>query len=341
MTGQHTPQILIVDDTEVNRLILHSLLTSHGIEADMAESGHECLELCRSKRYDLILMDHRMPDMDGVDTLIALKELFRGALETPVICHTSEDVKANRNLYLAAGFSDVLSKPVDLGQLSEILATFLPGEISVDEFRHGDQQKLKEELLKLPDFLAAIPELDLASGIKHCQTADDLLEVMTVFTTSIQEKAQEIERFVEEKNWEFYTLKVHSLKSMLRLIGAMELADLAAALEHAGRQEDTAAIIEHTPRLLEAYRALLPALAQLVPQAAGKEALQEIDEAMLQDAYMAISEFASCYDMESIQMVLSSLTEYHLQERELSKLETIKSALSHMDWEGIRIALEK
>ena len=70
-------RILIVDDMAVNRTILSSMLTTMGITCDLAESGQECIELCKSNSYDLILLDHRMPDMDGADTLVELKEIFR------------------------------------------------------------------------------------------------------------------------------------------------------------------------------------------------------------------------------------------------------------------------
>ncbi len=78
-----------MDDMAVNRTILSSMLTNMGITCEMAESGQECLDMCRKNSYDLILLDHRMPDMDGVETLIRLKEIFRkSGTDTPVICHT-------------------------------------------------------------------------------------------------------------------------------------------------------------------------------------------------------------------------------------------------------------
>ncbi len=105
-------RILIVDDMMINRTILCSMLTTMGICCDMAESGHECIELCRKNSYDLILLDHRMPDMDGVDTLVQLKDIFhKTGVDTPVICHTAEEGKNYINLYKAAGFADVLISP--------------------------------------------------------------------------------------------------------------------------------------------------------------------------------------------------------------------------------------
>ena len=82
-------QVLIVDDLPVNRMILSSLLASRGVVSDQADIGKACLEMCRQKDYDLILLDHRMPEMDGIDTLTFLKDIFaEKARELPVICHT-------------------------------------------------------------------------------------------------------------------------------------------------------------------------------------------------------------------------------------------------------------
>ena len=79
-------RVLIVDDMRVNRMILSSLLASNGVMADLAESGEECLKLCRENQYDLILLDHRMPGIDGVDTFVRLKEIFKEqGREVPVV----------------------------------------------------------------------------------------------------------------------------------------------------------------------------------------------------------------------------------------------------------------
>ena len=119
---RHYQRVLIVDDMAINRIILASLLASNGIDSDLAESGPECIRLCEERDYDLILLDHRMPDVDGVETLIRLKELFaaRGK-DVPVIAHTTEEARNNINLYKAAGFADVFFKPIQPQELSDIL----------------------------------------------------------------------------------------------------------------------------------------------------------------------------------------------------------------------------
>ena len=92
-------QVLIVDDMMINRMILSSLLSAGGVASDQAENGRECLEMCKKKDYDLILLDHRMPEPDGVDTFVALKEIFKKrGRSVPVICHTTDEGRKNINL---------------------------------------------------------------------------------------------------------------------------------------------------------------------------------------------------------------------------------------------------
>ena len=259
-------RVLIVDDMRVNRMILSSLLASNGVIADLAESGEECLALCRENRYDLILLDHRMPGIDGVDTFVRLKELFEEqGRKVPVVCHTVDAAKDNVNLYKAAGFADVLIKPIQPQRLSEVLMTYLP-EGSVEE-RTGDtdtEEKLKEELSKLPAWLSAVPGIDLSSGMENCETADDYMDALAVFAASVTEKADEIERLLNAEDYSHYTLKVHSLKSMARLVGAARLSDAAADMESAGKIGNFVAIKEKTGKLLEEYRGYADYLAPLV-----------------------------------------------------------------------------
>ncbi len=263
--NKNSARILIVDDMAVNRTILSSMLTTMGISCDLAESGSECLELCSTYTYDLILLDHRMPDMDGVETLTHLKEIFRKrGVDTPVICHTAAEGKSYINLYKAAGFADVLIKPADPGKLMVMLMTYLPDggfEMPADEEKRIHAQT---EMAALPDWLKSVTRLDLMSGIEHCDTATDYLEALTVFTESIKEKSDDIERFEKEENWPMYLLRVHSLGSVARLVGADCVADKAADLEYAGMQQEYGLVHALTPQLLSEYRDMLPELESLL-----------------------------------------------------------------------------
>ena len=258
-------RILIVDDMPVNRTIMSSMLTSLGITCDLAGSGSECIEMCKKCTYDLILLDHRMPDMDGVDTLVVLKDIFRrtGA-ETPVICHTAEEGRNYINLYKAAGFADVLIKPADPGEVMVMLMTYLPNGGYVLPQDEERKNRVDRELESLPAWLKTVPKLDLKSGVEHCDTASGYLNALAVFAGSVQDKAADIKRFEDDENWPMYLLRVHSLKSVARLIGATSIADRAADLEFAGRHQEYALIHAGTSALLEEYNDMYSRLKKLI-----------------------------------------------------------------------------
>ncbi len=262
---------MIVDDMQINRMILSSMLASNGVLSDQVESGWECLERCREKSYDLILMDHRMPEMDGVDTFVKLRELFEArGKEIPVICHTTAEGQQNINLYKAAGFSDVLIKPIEPALLSKVLLTYLPvddedegKEAASEEDISGQTQQEPEvddsdldEIDRLPLWMKTVPYIDLVAGINNCGSADEYIEALQIFHSSINSKAAELEKLFYDEDWSLLGLRVHSLKSMARLIGARKLGEIAAAMEGAVKEQEYAFIKNAMPSFLETYRVL-------------------------------------------------------------------------------------
>lgn len=122
-------RILVVDDTAMNLTVIKGLLRKTKIQVDTATSGAKALEMTMADAYDLILMDQRMPEMDGTETLHAIRAQQDGRnKEVPVICLTADALQGAREHYLAEGFSDYLSKPVDGVQLERMLQDYLPPE---------------------------------------------------------------------------------------------------------------------------------------------------------------------------------------------------------------------
>lgn len=274
--NNNASRVLIIDDLSVNRMILSSLLASRGVVSEQADSGFKCLEMVKAKDYDLILLDHRMPDMDGVDTLVQLKGIFREkGRSIPVICHTTEEGRKNINLYKAAGFSDVLIKPVDHEQLSELIMTYLPDMSDTPETKSAlaedrrskeplADDELKDELDKLPLWLKIVPHIDLDAGIRCCGSAEDYIDALYIFRSSIDEKSDEIALYSRNKDWTLYRLSVHSLKSMSRLIGARNLSEIAADIEQKIDNKDYNAAEERTDELLTEYRRFIKPLDPLM-----------------------------------------------------------------------------
>lgn len=268
-------RVLIVDDMRINRIVLASILATHGITSDQAENGIECINLCRENDYDLVLLDHRMPELDGVDTLVRLKEMFKERdREVPIICHTTEDGRSNVNLYKAAGFADVLIKPVDPRELFEAIKGYLKVEEDSSDRKDDTSYAsilseaeatgsegavdpgcdIKKEIENLPVWLKIIPQLDLSAGVTNCGDHEDYLDALYIFYSSVDEKAGELENFLEHEDWTMYTLRVHSLKSVARLVGAKKLGKTAAMLEAAAREENYDLIKRENGDFLKAYR---------------------------------------------------------------------------------------
>ena len=120
----HEATILVIDDSPVNIMVVKGLLKQTGINVDQALSGKEGIELCSKNRYDLILLDHMMPGMDGIETLHRLKE--NPDFKTPVIALTANAIEGMREMYLSEGFDDYLTKPTKPEDLERTLAEYLP-----------------------------------------------------------------------------------------------------------------------------------------------------------------------------------------------------------------------
>jgi len=122
-----TARILLVDDIDMNRNIAKKLLQRTKIVVDEADNGAVCLNKCRKNRYDLILLDHMMPVMDGMETLAELRQMegYRKK-ETAIIALTANAIDGAKENYLQAGFDSYLSKPILSDALESILMEYLP-----------------------------------------------------------------------------------------------------------------------------------------------------------------------------------------------------------------------
>ena len=119
-------KVLVVDDNRMNRIVLGQILKMTKVQIDNAESGFVCLDMTRAQKYDLILMDHMMPEMDGIETYRKMREDKANLCsETPIIIITANAMEGDREKYLAMGFDDYLSKPIIPDELLKIMSQVL------------------------------------------------------------------------------------------------------------------------------------------------------------------------------------------------------------------------
>ena len=330
--------LLVVDDTDMNLTVIEGLLSKTEINLDTASSGLEALSLTTSKKYDLIFMDQRMPHMDGTQTLNNIRSQEGGLnRDTPVICLTADAVSGARAKYIEQGFTDYLSKPVEGPNLETALIKYLPPEKIIVQEETDSVPEESHEASELEEFYSRTEGLSYSEAIKNCATEEILAKTLQQFYNSIANNLRDIERFFTEHDIKNYTIKVHALKSSARLIGAQELSGMAAHLEDCGNNEDIDEIAGLTPLLLDRYREYLDKLAPLYKQ---DDSAELITPERLHEAYEAIKEFASMFDSDSIDGVISMLREYRIPESESERFNVIASCADSADWNGLEEALK-
>ena len=333
--------ILVVDDTPINLTVVKGLLKSTKIRIDTAESGMETLELVKKNKYDAIFIDHRMPEMDGLQTLETLKKMEDNlSIDAPCIALTANAGAGARDEYIAAGFNDYLSKPVNGELLEEMLKEYLPKDKVHESVELvEDMEDSKEDIGNSDvsydgDVLDKLQGIDIAEAEKNCGSRDLLENVVKEFLTTIDSKADEIEAFAKEKDYRNFAVKVHALKSSARLIGAMELSSQAAHLEECGNNEDEKEIQEKTPILLELLRSYKEKLAA-VNGNGNEDELPLIDVEELKGAFNDMRELLEAYDFDTADGIMNMLSDYRIPDEYKAKYDKIKLLMSAVDRDAL------
>jgi len=262
----HAPdaRVLIVDDTAMNLTVVKGLLKSTGIQMDTASSGAEAIELARTEPYDVILMDQRMPVMDGTEALRHIRAQMDGANQkTPVICLTADAVIGAKERYLAEGFTDYLAKPIDSAKLEQLLIKYLPKNKVIPVEREAMQEESTStgEAFVLLRSVGVDPE----KGLFYCQGDESLYRTLLHdYEQSAKSKTEELNRCLAEKDWENYAILIHAIKSTSKTIGAESLSAIAAALEQETNHADEAAIHAQHHGMIAKYEETVMTIRELI-----------------------------------------------------------------------------
>ncbi len=251
--------VLVVDDNQINLLVVKNLLKKTQVQITLCKSGMEALELMRQNRFDVILMDHMMPDMDGIETMRRSKELQGNmSKDAPIIALTANAIAGVREMYLEEGFDDYLSKPIDGILLEKTLAKYLPK----DKVRLTSKAMEQKEVMEENALCSQEKEIDYSLGIRYCAESEKLYQnILQIFCESMEVNRNELEGYVNHQDWENYTICIHALKSNALNIGAKKLSEQCFELEKAGKRirvgkninEDISYIISHHSDTMELY----------------------------------------------------------------------------------------
>jgi signal transduction histidine kinase/CheY-like chemotaxis protein len=280
-------RVLVVDDIVINLDVAQGLLSPYQMTIDRAAGGLEAVQMVQKNHYDLVLMDHMMPGMDGVEAVAAIRAwedasarkftpeipgTFEPEARIPIIALTANAIFGMKEMFLEKGFSDYLSKPIEIVKLDEMIARWIPA---------GKRIKagagITREIFN-GDSVFSIPGVDVKRGINMTGgTEEGYRKVLAQFYRDAAERLDWFREFSGETNGEntdkfseanlsVLTAQVHALKSAAGTIGAAEVSAEAAALETAGKAGDTRAIGERLHRFREHLVRLIEGIAKVLAE---------------------------------------------------------------------------
>jgi signal transduction histidine kinase/DNA-binding LacI/PurR family transcriptional regulator/HPt (histidine-containing phosphotransfer) domain-containing protein/ActR/RegA family two-component response regulator len=230
--------ILAVDDNAINLNVICGLLRQCGVTVSAAASGKEAIEMLSMNQYNLVFMDHMMPGMDGIETTKKIREM---GIKTPVIALTANAIKSAKEMLLASGMDDFISKPIVKEQLYEMLARWIPESKYIDP-QVEEAVNLSNIFLDDRKFWDKIGEIDGIScniGLERVSgQAEIYKDTLKLFVKETQKYITVLAELLTAKDTHAFTIQAHSIKSSLANVGAMNLSSKAYELESAGARND-------------------------------------------------------------------------------------------------------
>ncbi|MDR0456506.1 MAG: response regulator [Treponema sp.] len=306
-------RMLVVDDINTNLVVTAGLLAIYQSHVDTCTNGADAISMVQLRHYDIVFMDHMMPEMDGIETTRNIRALegdyYR---DIPIVALTANAIIGMREMFLSNGFDDYLSKPIDISKLDNILAAWIPREKQIQKTDAGEA-KMEQSILSNN---ISIDGINIQEGKNRYQEKAylDILRAYCRHTPILLEKMRyaENENFHEEV-MEEYVVTIHGLKGATFGICAETAAKQAEALEQSARKRDMQFIklnhdpfIKTTEKLLEKLKVFL---AGITEQGIIKPISPRPDAALLQE----IAEACKHYKVNAMEEMLGKLELYQYE----------------------------
>lgn len=272
-------KILAVDDSAMNLKVVSSLLSHYGITIDTALSGSEAIDKISDRSYDLVFMDHMMPEMDGVECMHRIHELPRfRERKIPIIALTANAIGGAREMLIREGFDDFVAKPIEKSAMERVLRKYLSMFIEKDTGEEQVTCETEESSGLSGQFKEGRKEFEAAGidrrlGLSYFDNNEaDYMEIVQCFYEQGRSQIQTLQELYDKKDWENYKINVHSLKGQSLTIGAKELSKRAKRMQEACEHGDENYIIQNHTELIADYCSILDGLSKYVT--VGEEKIQ-------------------------------------------------------------------
>lgn len=333
-------EILIVDDNAINLTVAEGLLEPLKMKIDTALSGKEAIDKISAHRYDIVLMDHMMPELDGVETTHIIRRFHSEYDDVPIIALTANAVDGVKEMFLQEGMNDFVAKPIEVKSLVAKVKQWLPVE-KIKKANDVKNAAKKQEPVK--DII--VGDLDTKSAVSLLGSEKLFWAILKDYYKVIDKKAKCIEKLMKEEDWAGYTIEVHALKSASRQIGAVSLSDKAAAMEMAGNARNVELIRQCTEEMLQQYRAYLPVLEPFFIEKTEEDAeKKEIAPDELRELFGKMRDALENLDSDGMESVIDTMKQYQFKEWQKELFDCLQDAVDEIDvdtceeiidqWEG-------
>ncbi|MCR5451693.1 MAG: response regulator, partial [Lachnospiraceae bacterium] len=330
-------KILVVDDNPMNLTVFQSLLKRTLISIDTAESGNDAVLRTNETKYDLIFMDHMMPVKDGIETLheIRLQE-GNPNQNTPTVCLTANAISGAREQYIANGFTDYLTKPINTDKLESMLIHYLPPD-KVKIVQGEDDDPTSQSIPRSLEVLNEDTRFDIYAGIKNCGSVEEYLSLLKIFLNSLSTTAETLDNLYLSKDIQNYTVKIHALKSSARIIGVNSLSEYAGQLEKAGKENDYDYITANHRSFITDYLDLKDALTGIFDEneSATDSGKPSVDEGFLNAAYKKLLNAAEEMNIDEMDEIFREISNFRLPDPEKKLWEQVVNASNMFDYKAV------
>ena len=286
-------KVLIVDDNVTNLKVAEGLMRPYNMRIVTVMSGMNAIEALRTQDYDLVFMDHMMPEMDGVEATKLIRQMDGEYYKSlPIVALTANAVNGVKEMFLREGFNDFIAKPIELSILDRALKNWLPEELIIS----SSQDYEEEEVAAIATEKDSL-HINHDKGLGYAGGSKEVyLEVLDVYARNGKKGRESLDKRFTEKDWEHYVIEVHALKSSSLSIGAEVLSELARELEFAGKDGKYEIIEEKQEELSKLYGEVLEEAEKYLQENdyAQEAEAEAVPEENLQE--ITTEEFAFCMD---------------------------------------------
>ncbi len=324
-------KVLVADDNDINLTIASGLLASMDIVPDYAHGGKEAVDMTLAGDYDIVFMDHMMPEVDGVEATFTIRKELNSMVHPVIIALSANVMEEARKLFKSAGMNDFVGKPIDLKNLAEKVRKWLPEE-KIRDAVPGSKNGPEETACTATQINYG--KLDIEAALRALGSSALYDKILEEYYRSGEDKYLGIENAYDSEDWSDYTIRVHALKSSSRQVGALALGDMAEELEKAGKASDIDTIRSKTGDTLREYRVFLDALKEHyeASRAAEDEAPKPgIDQDTLNGLLVELQNACDDLDMDAMEAVRDELKKYSYPDDIRDVIKELYSAIDSVD----------